>query len=251
MISIRPSRASIAFALALLLSCPPPAAALVVTCTNCGTEWTQLANNLQLIDQLAKQVQLVEEAIKRHQNMVLNTTGLEEQSFGAPLAELRKVTELLATAKSLSFASGDLDAQFAAKYRDYQGYAAEQLDEAGLAAKYQQWSEDTNAAVLGTLKAAQLQSGQMEGDEQALFTALEQQAMTAEGRMQALQLANEIALASARQIQKLRQLMLVQLQLQANYIQTAMDRKVREDADYERFLKSGRDTIKAADGKGF
>lgn len=236
---------------AAFIATAAPAAALVVTCTNCGTEWTQLANNLQLVDQLAKQVQLVEEAIKRHQTMLLNSKGLDEQSFGEPLAELRSVTALLSQAKSVSFAAGDLDAQFAAKYRDYQSYAGQQLDGEQLAGKYQQWSEDTASSVLVTLKAAQLQAGQIEGSEASLLAGLEQQAVSAEGRMQALQVANEVALASARQIQKLRQLILVQLQLQANHVQTVMDRQAREDADYDRFLKSGREAIRSGDGRGF
>ena len=49
------------FALASLAAIRP-AAAVVVTCTNCGTEFTQLANNLQLADQLARQVELVQNA---------------------------------------------------------------------------------------------------------------------------------------------------------------------------------------------
>jgi P-type conjugative transfer protein TrbJ len=74
---------------------------------------------------------------------------------------------------------------------------------------------------------------------------------TAEGRMQAIQVANQIAIAAARQTQKLRQLMLVQLQLQANFIQTQMDRQSTQEAAYKNFINSGRDSIKTGDGKGY
>jgi P-type conjugative transfer protein TrbJ len=238
----------------LCLSVPvasPPATAQVVTCANCGTEFTQLANNLQLADQLARQVELVQQAIRRHETMLLNTTGLGKQLFGDPLAELGQVTALLDQARSLSVTSVGLDGQFAEKYKDYEAYLADKLDTQALGAKYQQWSEDTNSSVLTTLKAANLQVRQIEGDEAALFTALEGMSETAEGRMQAIQVANQIALAAARQTQKLRQLMLMQLQLQANFIQIEADRQAAEEAAYRNFVTSGRDAIRTGDGKGF
>lgn len=225
--------------------------AVVVTCTNCGTEFTQLANNLQLIEQLARQAELVQEAVKRHQNMLLNSQGLDEQLFGDAMSEIKKVASLLNEAKSLSAASADLEQQFAEKYKDYNSYVDDKLNLDGLSDKYQQWSEDTNSSVLTTLKAAGLHAGQIEGEEDTLLKELEGKATTAEGRMQALQVANQIALASARQTQKLRQLMIIQLQLLANFVQTQNDRQAAEDAAFETFIESGRDKIKANDGKGF
>jgi len=67
----------------------PHAHAVVVTCTNCGTEFTQLANNLQLADQLARQVELVQQSIRQSENLLLNTKGLGQFEFGNALAELR------------------------------------------------------------------------------------------------------------------------------------------------------------------
>ena len=228
-----------------------PSSAQVVTCANCGTELTQLANNLQLADQLARQVELVQEAIKRYDNMLRNTKGLEVFRFGNALGEIRQVTALLDQAKSLSITSADLDGKFAEKYKDYAAYVRDRLDPQALDAKYQQWSEETNSSVLTTLKAAHLQVSQIEGDEASNFTALEQLATTAQGRMQALQVANQIALAAARQTQKLRLLILTQLQLQANFIQTQTDRQTAEGAAYRNFITSGRDAIKTGDGKGY
>ena len=228
-----------------------PAAAPVVTCLNCGTEFTQLANNLQLVDQLARQIQLVQQAIKRHENMLLNTTGLDGFKFGDALAELKQVSSLLGQAKALSITSADLDGRFAGKHKDYSAYIRGQLDAEGLTDKYQQWSEDTNSNVLATLKAANLQNQQIEGSESSLLSELETLAGTAEGRMQALQVANQIALAAARQTQKLRQLVLTQLQLQANFIQVQMDREAARDAALNRFVTTGRDAVRTGDGKGY
>ena len=242
----------VSLCLALGWGIPPRlASAQVVTCVNCGTELTQLANNLQLGDQLARQIELVQEAIKRHENMVLNTQGLDQFRFGNALGEIRQVTALLGQAKSLSITSADLDGKFAAKYKDYSAYVRDKLDPQALAGKYQQWSEDTNSSVLTTLKAAKFQAGQIEGEEASLFAELEALASTVEGRMQALQVGNQIALAAARQTQKLRLLMLTQLQLSANFIETQTDRQSAEGAAYRNFINSGRDVIRTGDGKGY
>jgi P-type conjugative transfer protein TrbJ len=216
---------------------PQRALPLVVTCTNCGTEWTQLANNLQLADQLARQVELVQQSIKQYENLLLNTNGLDQFQFGNALAELKQVSSVLTQAKALSFTSAGFEAKFAQKYKDYGAYRSDQMDVEALDRKYRQWSEDTNSSVVTTLKAAGLHSSQIEGGEDALFKQLEGMATSAEGRMQALQVANQIALTAARQTQKLRQIMLTQIWLQAMYIQTQADREAAKDAAWRNFNK--------------
>ena len=221
----------------------------VVTCTNCGTEWTQLANNLQLADQLARQVELVQQSIKQNENLLLNTKGLDQFQFGNALAELKQVSGVLAQAKALSFTSAGFEAKFADKYKDYSAYLRDQMDVEALGSKYQQWSEDTNSSVLTTLKAAGLHSSQIEGSEDALFKQLESMATSAEGRMQALQVGNQIALTAARQTQKLRQIMLTQIWLQATYIQTQSDGQVAKDAAWRNFNK--RQDVNTGNGKRY
>jgi len=207
-----------------------------VFCTNCGTEITQLANNIQLVDQLARQVQLVQQAVQQTQNMTLNTTGFDKQSWGNTLAQLRQLSTLLGQAKSLSFTSANLDGQFAEKYGDYKAYLAKQLGQDTLGDKLQQWSEDTNSSVLSTLKAAGL-ADQQQGEDDGFLRQLESLATTAEGRMQAIQVGNQIAMAGVRQTQKLQQLMLMQVQLLANHIIRQSDKETAEAAQWRNFAK--------------
>ncbi|MEJ2116614.1 MAG: P-type conjugative transfer protein TrbJ [Alphaproteobacteria bacterium] len=234
-----------AFALAAGFSHPANA----IYCANCGTEWTQLLNNFELVEQLRQQVTIAQQTLQQYQNMVTNTQGLDTQLWSNALGEIKKITALLKQAKSLSFASGNLDERFAKKYDDYKTYGAQTLDDDAFDAKYRQWSEDTNESVLATLKAAGLQSGQIEGAEDAYLRTLETRAETVEGRMQALQLGNQIALATARQMQKLRQLILINLQLQANYIQQRMDREAMEAAAWRKFTRHK--DIDTTDGEKF
>ena len=132
----------------------------VVFCANCGSEYTQWLNYLQLVGQLEKQAGLLRYAIK-------NTAALSSFTRNDSIADIRAFTDILKQGQALSFASANIDAQFALKFKDYNGYAALKLDGQTMAAKYQQWSADANAATKTTLKAAGAQSQQMEGAEEA------------------------------------------------------------------------------------
>jgi P-type conjugative transfer protein TrbJ len=220
-----------------------------IYCANCGTEWTQLLNKLELIEQLEQQVAIAKQTLQQYQNMVTNTENLADQTWGNALGEIKKVTALIAKAKSLSYASANLDSDFAKKFGDYQAYGSQTLDDDAFDAKYQQWSEDTNESVRATLKAAGLQAEQIEGAEDAYLRELEGRAETVEGRMQAIQLGNQIALATARQMQKLRQLMLINLQLQANFIQQRMDREAMDAAARHKFTRH--QDLNTTDGEKF
>jgi P-type conjugative transfer protein TrbJ len=225
-------------ALASVILAPPVATAQTVFCTNCSTEFTQLANNIQLVDQLARQVELVREAVQQTANLALNTQTLDKQSWGGTIAEIRKLNDLLAQGHSLSFTATDLDAQFARKYGNYNAYVNQQIGEETLGAKLQQWSGETNESVLSTLKAAGLSAAQIEREEDSYLHSLEALAETAEGRMQAIQVGNQIAMAAARQTQKLRHIMLVEVQLLAGFIQRQSDRETAEAAAWRNFSKS-------------
>ena len=219
----------------IVLARPALLTAQTVFCTNCGTELTQLANNLQLVDQLRRQIQLVQVSLQQFDNMTLNTQGLTSQTFSTTLAEIRRLNALLAQAKSLSFTSTDLDQRFPQKYGDYNSYVAKQGGKNDVTAKAQQWSEDTNSSVLTTLKTAALAATQIEGEEDRYLQKLERDAAAATGRMQAIQVGNLIALAGVRQTQKLRQNLLMLIQLEANAIQRMSDEKAVDAASWAKF----------------
>ena len=158
----RPDATVRAFApvLLTLLSVTPEtfASAQAVYCTNCSSELTQLQNYLQLAATLAKQAALLEQAITQTGLMVQNATPLAKPSYGNGQADLQALQNLIAQATALSYASANLDAAVNARFQTYQAYAASPQTSTGFAAKYQQWSQDMEASVLTSLKAAQSQA---------------------------------------------------------------------------------------------
>jgi P-type conjugative transfer protein TrbJ len=224
-----------ALAIALLLR---PARAQTVFCANCGSEFTQLLNFAQLVDQLAKQAGILQTSISQYRNMTMNSTPLTQQQWGTAMNDIRATNAVLSQAKSLTYLLGTLDASFAKKYSDYNSYVnGATLNSQTFAAKYQQWSADTSSSVATTLKAAGTQSAQITGAEDRLLQTLQNQATGASGHLEALQVANEVSIQTVRQLQKLRQLVLIDTQLKANFIQTQSDRDAAQQAAWKQFVK--------------
>jgi type IV secretion system protein TrbJ len=215
----------------------PPAAAQTVVCVNCGSEFTQLLNYATLLEQYVKQAAILQQTIAQYKNMVANSQALADQQWSSALADLKAVTALFASAKSVSYASANLDQQFSARYGTYDSYVSAKSNGQTMAAKYKQWSEDTNASTRAALKAAGLQSSQIEGSEQTYVQHLETQATTVKGRLDAIQTGNQIAVEELRQIQKLRQLLFANLQLQASFVQTGQDQSAVKQANDAKYFK--------------
>ncbi len=139
-----------------LLLTATPAFAQVVYCTNCSSELTQLQNYLQLVATLAKQAALLEQSITQTGLMVQNITPLAKPQYGNGQADLQALQNLIAQTNALSYASANLDAAVNARLQTYQAYAASPPTSSGLAAKYQQWSQDMEASVLTTRQTYRL-----------------------------------------------------------------------------------------------
>lgn len=230
----RPDATARAFApvLLTLLSVTPEtsASAQAVYCTNCSSELTQLQNYLQLVATLAKQAALLEQAITQTGLMVQNITPLSKPSYGNGQSDLAALQNLVAQATALSYASANLDTAANARFQTYQTYAASPQTSTGFAAKYQQWSQDMETSVLSTLKAAQSQANTINGSEQQTVSQLKAQSTAAAGQLQAQQTGNAIGLEAIGQVQKLRQLLLTDLQLKANAAGASADKDAAHQA---------------------
>lgn len=231
------TRALAPILMSLLLSATPetPVSAQVVYCTNCSSELTQLQNYLQLVATLAKQAALLEQSITQTGLMVQNITPLSKPSYGNGQADLRALQNLIAQTNALSYASANLDTAVNARFQTYQTYAASPPTSSGFAAKYQQWSQDMEASVLTTLKASQDQANTINGSEQQTVSRLQAQSSAAGGQLQAQQTGNAIGLEAIAQVQKLRQLLLTDLQLKANAAGASADKDAAQQAAWQAF----------------
>lgn len=219
-----------------------------MTCINCGTEVTQLLNNVQMVRQVLTSAQQLQAELNMYKNMVTNSETVPNHIWGKALQDIGKINTLLQKSQALAHTSGNLDDQYASRYGTYQSYRTKQMNGQDWDIKYDQWSRETHDNTLYTMKALGLQASQMEDDE-AVMQQLQTLSQSAEGRMQALQVANMMAAQTMRQIQKLEKLMMLNTQMQANYWAAQQDKEAALQAARQQFFRY--DPISYKNGKRY
>jgi P-type conjugative transfer protein TrbJ len=193
----------IAVAVSILLMAVVPTPAGVFG--NLATETTQLLNYGELLAQYLRQGEQLTQEILQLQEMVRNGRALPNQVFGSVTADLNQLAAIVQGGLALSYSMANLDSEFRSRFPGY-GYTAGAYYQ-----NYQVWSQTTLDTTLGTLRAAGLQGQQLQS-EQSVLAALRTMALSADGRMQAIQVGNQISEQTVEQLMKLRQLMLADLQ---------------------------------------
>ena len=168
-----------------------------------ATEPTQILNNIQLVLQYAQQVQMVE-------NQLQELATLPGQVWGTAQSDLSSLTQVVSAGQALSYTMQNVDQQFKQQYPGYQPGT-------NYSNSYQQWSNNTLDNVRAALNAANLQSSQF-SDERSALNAIQAMANNPAGQTQAIQAGTMIASQQVDQLQKLRQLMMAQMQSQGTYM---------------------------------
>lgn len=202
--------------------------------TGGSTEGTQIANNIELVAMVAKQSEEVSNQLKIVQNMVSNSTNIPDQLWENTMGQLQSLSNVVRQGQALSYSLSNIDETFKNKFKSYAHYLENTLNHSGYSGQYQEWSSITNDSIRGSLSAANLQYQQFQ-DEDDLMIKLQEMSETSEGRLQALQVGNQIAAHQVRQTQKLRQLSMSQIQMQASFMADQTNQATFERAKSEQF----------------
>src|SRR5688572_27133232 len=206
-----------------------------------ATEWTQLANNLQLVNKYIRQGEELRQKILMVADMARNTANLPFQVFGPVMADIGRLAGVVQNGRALAYSMANLDSEFRNRFRGY-GYNARTWFR-----DYRDWSQTSLDTTLGTLRAAGLQGEQL-ASEQAVLDQLRGMAQSSDGRMRALQVSNQIMEQQVQQLMKLRQLILADLQSKQAYQAAQIQKQASEEAGTERYFQFGGRT---GDGRGF
>ena len=195
-----------------------------------ATEITQLANRLQLLlsyirqgEQLAGELQMLEDMLK-------HSRVLPYQTFSGVMPAIAQLHSMVETGQALAYSMANIDGQFRSTFPGYASFSPNQWYR-----NYQTWSNRSLDTTLGTLKAAGLQASQMTSEGEVLGQ-LRVMAETADGRLLALQVSNQIAHEQVDQLMKLRQLMLADLQSKQAYQAMMIQQDATKQAAAERFF---------------
>ena len=206
-----------------------------------ATEWTQLANNLQLVNSYARQGEQLRQEILMVLDMTKNSAMLPSQVFGQIASDIARLASIVQGGRALAYSMGNLDAEFRTRYRGW-GYNSRTWF-----VDYRDWSQTSLDTTLGTLRAAGLQGQELQS-EQVVLDQLRTMSESSDGRMKALQVANQIAEQQVEQMMKLRQLMLADLQSKQAFQATQIQRQTATEAASEWFFTFGG---RSGDGRGY
>lgn len=197
-----------------------------------ATEFTQIANNIELVmgymqqmEQYATQLRQWETQMQQYANAVQNTLNIPKQVWNSVTTDLMGVSQIVRNGRSLAYSASNIAEQFGNTFKGYN--APTNFRQA-----YSGWSTSTLDTLKGAFSANQLQAAQFAKEEDTL-AYLRSQSESAEGQMQAIQVGAQIAEQQVQQLQKLRQLMMVQSSAQNAYLaaQTDKDAASRATAD--------------------
>lgn len=205
---------ALAAVLAGLGSASPASAQLATVCTNCSTFVTQLQEEANSAQALINQATQLQHEVTSLQNQATNLVNIPNQLWSTVQADLNRVQTLFASGSAISFMSGNIASEFAAKYPGLQGYSTTGVTPQLLTQKQQQWDTDTLSLTQNSLSSLQLQNNDF-ATEQQVLAGLQAQSSSSQGALQALQVSDQMLGELIAQMQKLRQLIMIQVQMQA------------------------------------
>ncbi len=206
-----------------------------------ATEITQILNHAQLVMAYIRQGLQLENELAMFANMLRNTKHLSPQTFGQIQADMSALAQIVQGGQALAYSLGNLDQVFR---QTYPGYGT---NPTVYYRNYQKWSQTTLDTTLGALRAAGLQSRQMQS-EQAVIHSLESMSQTADGQRQALNVLGQISEQQVQQLMKLRELMMADMSSKQAYQAAVIQQQAANEAAAQWFFTGGPVT---SDGKTY
>jgi len=213
-----------------------PAPAYAIYCSNCSTFYQQMFEYAEAVNTALNTAEQLSTQIQQYQNMVTQGTGLPHSMFGSIAADLKSVVNIYNRSQALGRQIQNMDAQFNTAFPGFESYLNQAANSAEVPARdrYQKWSEQGRDNVRTALEAANLNTSTFESED-AQLDRMVARSQSAVGRMQAIQAGNEIASQNVQQLQKLRDLVATQINMQGNYMAQQGDRRAASEAAEQQF----------------
>lgn len=185
------------------------------------------------LNQLQQETAAVQNLAAQLQYAVQNTTGGGAGLWQSNQGLLTNLGNIVAEQEGLSYTLSDLSSEF---QQMFPGYVAS--PSGNVAPQAAQGFTTTLNTLNGTLQAAAAQAQDFQA-EQGTLTALEAKNQGAVGRLQAIQVGNEIALQQVQQLQMLRQLMVAMINAQNVVAANQVSQTAQTQAQQQQWLSGG------------
>lgn len=213
----------------------PSSNAWPVVCVNCGTEWTQIMNNIQLVQSYAEQIRQTLNQVKMINDQIKNTKALANGEWGNTFEQIERLAALARHGQSIAYSASDLAAEMDRRYKGYSHWQRE-ISPQEYETHYQQLSQSMGDSAGSALKVANGIYQQRSEDERVL-NRIESRSQNATGRMEAIQAGNELSGQIIRQLQKIETLLSAQIQLTSTFVQAENEKEQLSKAQSSEFKK--------------
>ena len=239
-------------AVALLMILPATATAVRAGgVTGQATEFTQIANNTELISLVGKSAEQVNNQITQinqlaeqiqnqlhiYENMLQNTAQLPQHIWGQVENDLKQLQSIAALGQGIAFSMGNVDDVLGQRFQSFADFKTSLPNNENFSSTYQNWSTTNRDTIAGTLKAANLTAEQF-ASEESTMSSLRSMSESADGQMKALQVGHEIAAQEVGQLQKLRGLVSQQMTMMGTWYQSEQAKQDLAQARREEFFKA-------------
>ena len=228
--------------------------------TGAATEWTQLANNAQLVDllkssglqvdnqltQISQLAEQIQNQLNIYENMLQNTAQLPDHIWGQVESDLNQLRSIVDQGQSISFSMGSADDVLKQRFQSYADLQTAAANGTDLSSNYARWSDTNRDTIASTLKAASLTADQFDSEEDTM-DSLRNMSESVDGQMKALQVGHEIAAQQVAQMQKLRGLVSQQMTMMGTWLQSEQTDKDLAQARREKFFNA--DTSAVPEGQ--
>ena len=175
-----------------------------------ATEWTQLLNYATLIKSLLQQSTAVATQFRQWTNEIKQGTLLSSLIWSPLRSDLTALAANVRQGQGLAYTMANLDSQFRTAFPGYMTSGTPYYTQ------YANWNKINMDTIAGALKSLNIHAGQLTS-ESGLLNILHGLAGTALGQNQALQVGTLIADQQVQQLDKMKQLMLTQIQTEATF----------------------------------
>jgi len=212
-----------------------PTPAHAIYCANCSTFYQQMFEYAEQVNTALNTAEQLSAQIRQYQNMVAQGVSLPNTMFGRITQDLQQVISVYNRSQALGRNVANLDSSFNTSFPGYQAYLTRFVNSSGRAtgtnmqSQYKKWSENGMDSVKTSMAAANMNTSTFDAED-AHLEQLVARSQSAVGRQQAIQAGNEIAASNVQQLQKLRDLLATQVQMQGNYMAQEVERKGVDDA---------------------
>lgn len=217
--------------------------------TGVATEWTQLANNAQLVEllkssglqvdnqltQISQLAEQIQNQLKIYDNMLQNTARLPDHIWGEVERDLSQLRGIVENGQSIAFSMGNADDVLQQRFKSYADLKKNLPNGESFSSTYRAWSETNRDTIAGTLRAASLTADQFDTEE-GTMDEIRSMSQSADGQMKALQVGHQIAAQQVSQMQKLRGLVSQQMTMMGTWLQSEQTDKDLAQARRERFF---------------